>query len=449
MCLSPSIIVNPFYAKHTADFPMLHMPSRPNFRYYNVTPFDFDYSHFSKRINGVNHDNIDKYFAYNVSGETIPIYIEVDCWKCPECVQKRQSQILRRNYVEAACSDMPVQFLTLTYDDAHLPKDGVSVKDCQDFFKRLRTNFSRRFGYNMDLRYSLFSEYGSLRGRPHYHVILFNYPVHEFKIYGQKFFLQAIEFIRSAWGNGFVNMKTFSNAEGLSYASKYMMKTKFSPMYKNPNFYLTSRSGGAIGSRILNRPDIIAQAFLNTEFKVTLKVCGSVKTFHLPKYCIDKILPKAQDFFPSVIKQTVKSLCRKLKLVHSLPIDYFNDSTDYIRSKYDFFFPPHLLTRYSPFFGEYMTACSIDVSDYLRLFPSQQIDFVSLDSSISDDIKLLESYHFDVDVLLNSSSERDIKMTKYVEHILKYIQSLPSISERAHLVMDEITYINNRFADSQ
>lgn len=449
MCLSPSIIVNPFYVRHTSDFPMLHIPTRKFFTYYNVSVFDFDYSLFNRRYNGVSSENINDFYAYNVSGETIPIYIEVDCWKCPECIKKRQSQILRRNYVEAACSELPVQFLTLTYDDSNLPENGVSVDDVQKFFKRLRTNFLRTFGYNMDLRYSLFSEYGSLRGRPHYHVILFNYPVHEFKKYGDRFFLRAVDFIRDSWNKGFVSLKTFTNAEGLSYCTKYMLKASHVPFGKNLNFHLCSRSGGAIGSRILKRPDIIAQALTNSEFKVTLRVCGSVKTFHLPKYCIDKILPKSDSLFSPKVKNCVKSLCRKLKLLHSLPFDYFDEDSEKLRSKYDFFFPPHLISRYLPFFSHYINTLKIDVTDYLRVWETSPIDFVALDHSIEDDISFLENYIFDVDELLRMQSERDISMTPYIEHVLKYIQSLPSVSDRASLLWDELTFINSRYLDGQ
>lgn len=61
-------------------------------------------------------------------------------------------------------------FVTLTYDDAHLPHHGVLDKsDFQKFMKRLRRFFSAR-------RISFFhcGEYGEENGRPHFHAILFN-----------------------------------------------------------------------------------------------------------------------------------------------------------------------------------------------------------------------------------------------------------------------------------
>lgn len=62
-------------------------------------------------------------------------------------------------------------FLTLTYDEKHLPEGGSLVpKHAQDFLKRLRSKT------NLKLRYYLVGEYGEDTERPHYHVALFGYP---------------------------------------------------------------------------------------------------------------------------------------------------------------------------------------------------------------------------------------------------------------------------------
>lgn len=58
-------------------------------------------------------------------------------------------------------------FLTLTYDDANLPRHGQLLKrDLQLFFKRLRK-------LTGPFRYVACGEYGDLRRRPHFHVALF------------------------------------------------------------------------------------------------------------------------------------------------------------------------------------------------------------------------------------------------------------------------------------
>lgn len=62
-------------------------------------------------------------------------------------------------------------FLTLTYDDEHLPITGSLVKkDLQNFWKRLRKD------YEKPIRYYACGEYGDNTMRPHYHAIVFGLP---------------------------------------------------------------------------------------------------------------------------------------------------------------------------------------------------------------------------------------------------------------------------------
>ena len=63
-------------------------------------------------------------------------------------------------------------FLTLTYDDEHLPEDyGLHKSDLVKFFKRLRSN--RDYDGKGQIRYYAVGEYGSNTKRPHYHAIVF------------------------------------------------------------------------------------------------------------------------------------------------------------------------------------------------------------------------------------------------------------------------------------
>lgn len=58
-------------------------------------------------------------------------------------------------------------FITLTYDDAHLPELGsLQPADLQKFWKRLRKTGAR-------IRYFACGEYGSKQNRPHYHAAIF------------------------------------------------------------------------------------------------------------------------------------------------------------------------------------------------------------------------------------------------------------------------------------
>lgn len=67
-------------------------------------------------------------------------------------------------------------FITLTYDDNHLPAGGsLDPKECRYWLDRMR----KRVGYS-SLRFYLVGEYGDLSFRPHYHVALFGFPCCEF-----------------------------------------------------------------------------------------------------------------------------------------------------------------------------------------------------------------------------------------------------------------------------
>lgn len=61
-------------------------------------------------------------------------------------------------------------FVTLTYDQEHLPSDGVSLGEVQRFMKRLRKRLSAR---STKVRFFAVGEYGSQSGRAHYHLLLF------------------------------------------------------------------------------------------------------------------------------------------------------------------------------------------------------------------------------------------------------------------------------------
>ena len=102
--------------------------------------------------------------------------VPVPCGKCDGCRLDRSKRWADRMLLEfeAPAGSLPPRkalFLTLTYDDDHLPKvtctdrqcrGNLSVRDTQLFIKRLR-----KFFYPRKLRYFLCGEYGGLTFRPH------------------------------------------------------------------------------------------------------------------------------------------------------------------------------------------------------------------------------------------------------------------------------------------
>lgn len=94
--------------------------------------------------------------------------IKLPCGRCIGCRLERSRQWAVRLVHENRFHDHS-SFLTLTYDEDHLPKDGsLNLKHFQDFMKRLR----KSYGYTK-LRFFHAGEYGEKNGRPHYHAIVF------------------------------------------------------------------------------------------------------------------------------------------------------------------------------------------------------------------------------------------------------------------------------------
>lgn len=146
--------------------------------------------------------------------------LELPCGRCIGCRLERSRQWAVRLLHEKQMHDFAC-FVTLTYDDAHLPADrSLSVRDFQLFMKRLRFALSPT-----KVRFYACGEYGDTTWRPHYHVLLFG--VH---------FADAVrvqssgehQLFRSptldkAWGLGFVSFGsvTFQSAQ---YVAGYCIK---------------------------------------------------------------------------------------------------------------------------------------------------------------------------------------------------------------------------------
>jgi len=158
----------------------------------------------------------------------------VPCGKCAACLSNKRSWWIFRLRMELRYS-ISAYFVTLTYDEDHLPEKGVNVQDIQLFLKRLRHNSKEK------IRYFLVSEYGTNTKRPHYHAIIFN-------LDADKVF--ASEKILSAWQNGNVMLGTVT-PESIAYVCKYVINPKLDvPEGKNSTFALMSRRPG-IGYKYL------------------------------------------------------------------------------------------------------------------------------------------------------------------------------------------------------
>lgn len=146
--------------------------------------------------------------------------ITAACQQCIGCRLDRSKQWAVRCVHEASLHEENC-FLTLTYDDLHLPLNGSLIKkDLQDFWKRLR-----KFLGTERIRYYACGEYGSLLSRPHYHAIVFGYWPSDAKLFSfrsqTEYYIS--ESLTRLWPFGFhqVTKVTFNTA---AYVARYILK---------------------------------------------------------------------------------------------------------------------------------------------------------------------------------------------------------------------------------
>lgn len=140
------------------------------------------------------------------------------CGRCVGCRAERARQWAVRCMHEASLHEHN-SFVTLTYDDDHLPRNASLDRGAfPRFMKRLRKEVGR-------VRYFHAGEYGALRARPHYHALLFGYGFPDKCVSGTR----AGEYVyRSAqlerlWplGRSEIGSVTFASA---AYVCRYLVK---------------------------------------------------------------------------------------------------------------------------------------------------------------------------------------------------------------------------------
>lgn len=178
----------------------------------------------------------------------------IPCGQCLEC---------RLNYARNWAARCEVEsygyennfFITLTYDDEHLPvvnkvtgevyrglKDVESYykyqkhyevcnlfkPDLQKFMKRLRIQAQRHNlveDENLGIRYFACGEYGTQNHRPHYHLIVYGLKLDDMKYkyskHGHQHFTS--KWLSEVWGNGLVDIGGV-DYESCQYVAQYVVK---------------------------------------------------------------------------------------------------------------------------------------------------------------------------------------------------------------------------------
>lgn len=268
---------------------------------------------------GVYHRVINKYGTYRLSNlfiDTIVQGQQIPCGHCIGCRVQRSSEWATRCLLEAQQYQYN-ECLTLTYDDVHLPTNTLinretgectfvgtlRHKDIQDFLKRVRKAYfsglkddkgNLLIKGHVGIRNFGCGEYGDKHQRPHYHVVLFNFPVFDKRpeSRNKKQNMQYLsDTLTKLWGKGRVTLMPV-NYETCAYIARYVLKKYYGPDAKEkyaelgivPEYVFMSRRPGIAhayfsqnGSSLLHGTK---QLFVNTRNKL-------LRT-KIPRYC-DKL----------------------------------------------------------------------------------------------------------------------------------------------------------------
>ena len=183
------------------------------------------------------------------------LYEQIPCGHCYACKLNKSAEWATRCVLETTEHEHSY-WLTLTYDEEHLPmykyftdgenyfeNDGtwtgtLEPDDIKTFLNSLRKYFERK-GIT-GIKYYYAGEYGSLNGRPHYHMLLWGAPLdleqfHDFHIDDRYKMHWKSKEIEHFWNKGIVDITEieWSNA---AYTARYTMK-KLSDMAHSETYY--------------------------------------------------------------------------------------------------------------------------------------------------------------------------------------------------------------------
>ncbi len=145
------------------------------------------------------------------------------CGRCLGCRLAKSKEWSIRCLHESQLHDKNV-FITLTYDNEHLPLYGDLKKtDFQLFVKLLRQHFRRQ--HKKTFRFFMCGEYGTENLRPHYHALLFgvDFPDKKFHCTRNENPVHTSEILTNIWGKGLTEMGTVTS-QSAGYCARYTLQ---------------------------------------------------------------------------------------------------------------------------------------------------------------------------------------------------------------------------------
>lgn len=218
-------------------------------------------------------------FQRSASFSGVPM--KLPCGQCVGCRLERSRQWAMRCMHEKRFHDVS-WFVTLTYDNEHLPPDGSLRKsDFQNFCKRLRF-------HKHPFRFYMCGEYGETNRRPHYHMILYGMNFHDLKFYktaGEARLYTSKE-LESVWQNGFVVLGEVT-FESCAYVARYVIDKVAGP--KSEDWYSWVDDDGVVHEVLPEYNDMSRRPGIGSEY---------FKRYHAEVYAHDSVIVNGREVRP-------------------------------------------------------------------------------------------------------------------------------------------------------
>ena len=199
----------------------------------------------------------------------------VPCNQCVMCKIQRSKDWAVRIMHESSYHISNV-FITLTYDDEHLPKNGSLIGDeISKFIKRFRKHHPEK-----QIKYYGCGEYGEKYERPHYHIILFGVGPECFRSLGKGYNVKTKQWVpiytHKAWTKGIIHVG-YVEPHSARYVTDYVQKTYSRKMIKEvygEKIQPYARQSKGIGKRWAEDNEIqIKQHYNVTMFGKDMGLC--------------------------------------------------------------------------------------------------------------------------------------------------------------------------------
>lgn len=282
------------------------------------------------------------YFVNSDSGDCFPLFQLVKCGKCDACLASKLNGYLQRSRFALLESERPALFLTLTYNSYHVPYHGVNIRHIQLFKKRLKQLITRYFSSDdaSKLKFICVSEYGKYNHRPHYHVLVYGFPIilndvtlryhmiqycwresyklsngrwYSFDEYRKdypKVFKRPPNY--DPFSFGFINLSEVDSMKQVGYVLKYQLKDNefkhkhwFDGVTMHPNFLTVSENLGL--DYVLKYSDSILDS-KDSKFTYHDWTTNTVVNCDLCGYYLKKLFPSFSSLIPCDLRKNFRQM---------------------------------------------------------------------------------------------------------------------------------------------